>query len=132
MTKKNKDMSADWRLSAAAPHQAGANLGSDYSEIIEIVRKNNAPVPDVILDLSQPRPAEFILSQCWAGALRDAASARQPFLREEALDWVTDVINRLGAPKTVSLLDLLVAVAGALREPPSSRDPLPREAADTV
>jgi hypothetical protein len=130
MTKKNKQMSEDWRLSVA-PHQAGVNQGSDYSEIIEIVRASNIPVPDVILDLSQPRPTEFILAQCWAGALRDAALARQPFLKEEALAWVQDVINRLGAPKTVSLLDLLVAVAGALRasnpalqapEPSSRRD----------
>ena len=88
------------------------NMGSDLSEIIEIVRESTH-VPDVLLDLRQPQPAELILSQVWAGGLRDAALAKDPEERQQALDWVTGVVARLGTPKVCTLLDLLVAITGS-------------------
>ena len=88
------------------------NMGSDLSEIIEIVRESTH-VPAVLLDLRQPQPAELILSQVWAGGLRDAALAKDPEERQQALDWVTGVVARLGTPKVCTLLDLLVAITGS-------------------
>jgi len=88
------------------------NMGTDLSEIVELVRLKT-PVPNVHLDLGSPQPAEFILCQVWAGGLRDAALAKDPEERQQALDWVKGVVTRLGSPKAVSLLDLLVAITGS-------------------
>ena len=88
------------------------NMGSDLSEIVELVRLKTH-VPKVLMDLRQPQPAELILAQIWAGGLRDAALARDLDERQEALDWVKGVVARLGTPKVCSLLNLLIAVAGS-------------------
>lgn len=101
------------------------NMGSDLSEIVEIVREKTH-VPKVLMDLRSPQPAEFILSQVWAGGLRDAALARDPGEREQALDWVKGVVTRLGSPKVVSLLDLLVAITGSWNIEPEVR-PWPQQ-----
>lgn len=108
------------RKSESQLEQHGLNMGADLSEIIELVREQT-PVPDVHLDLRQPQPAELILSQVWAGGLRDAALAKDPEERQQALDWVKGVVTRLGSPRVVSLLDLLVAVTGSWHMEPDPK-----------
>jgi hypothetical protein len=90
--------------------------GADYGDVVEIVRATVPQLPDVHLDLRCPTPTDVLLSQCWAGGLRDAALSSEDWLREAALAWVAAVVDRLNGAPVVSLLSLLLVVGEQLVE----------------